>query len=107
MKTKQTEVIRTFDSVWDAISDTPEEAENMKLRSALMMKISAVIKDRGWTQAEAAAHCKITQPRVNELLRGKIAKFSLDALVNVASALGLHMQVVFSETSAPAELEAA
>ena len=85
----------TFDSVWDAIADTPAEAANLRLRAELMQRIAAIVKDRGWTQTEAAAHCGITQPRMNDLLRGRVSRFSLDALVNIATALGqrVHLEV--------------
>jgi predicted XRE-type DNA-binding protein len=77
-----------FASVWDAIADTPEEAANLSLRSELMDQIESIIKENEWTQAEAAKQCGVTQPRINDLLRGRIARFSIDALVNIASALG-------------------
>lgn len=83
----------SYDSVWDAIADTPEEAVNLRVRSELMDKITALIEARGWTQAEAARHCGVTQPRINDLLRGRISRFSLDALVNIAGALGQHVHV--------------
>ena len=56
----------TFKSVWDAIEDTPAEAENMKLRSALMMALDKHIRSQGWTQAEAARQLGVTQPRVSD-----------------------------------------
>ena len=87
------ETIQTFDSVWDAIADTPEEAANLSLRSDLMDKITKIIKESGWTQAEAAVRCGVTQPRINDLLRGRISRFSLDALVNIAAALGRRVTV--------------
>ena len=83
----------SYASVWDAISDTPEEAANLRLRSELMDKITALIQNNGWTQLEAAKRCSVTQPRINELLRGRISRFSLDALVNIASALGQRVHV--------------
>lgn len=79
-----------FASVWDAIENTPSEAENMKLRSALMMALEKQIRDHGWTQAEAARRFGVTQPRVSDLMRGKINEFGLDALVRMAVAAGLH-----------------
>lgn len=85
--------IDSYASVWDALADTPEQATNLRLRSELMQKISIVVQDEGWTQTEAAGHCGITQPRVNDLLRGRISRFSLDALVNIASALGLRVHI--------------
>ena len=80
--------IKTYASVWDAIADSPEEAANLRLRSALMQQIARIIERKEWTQADAASRCGISQPRVNDLLRGRIARFSLDALVNIAAALG-------------------
>ena len=83
----------SYTSVWDAISDTPEEAANLRLRSELMDKITALIQENGWTQLEAAKHCSVTQPRINELLRGRISRFSLDALVNIAAHLDQRVRV--------------
>lgn len=82
-----------FASVWYAIADTPEEAANLRVRSELMDKISVLIRESRWTQAEAAVHCHVTQPRMNDLLRGRISRFSLDALVNIAAALGKRVHV--------------
>jgi predicted XRE-type DNA-binding protein len=83
----------SFASVWDAIEDTTASAENMKLRSALMMARERRIKDQGWTQAEAARRLGVTQPGISDLLRGKIGLFSLDTLVNMVTAAGLHVEV--------------
>ncbi|MDX8439501.1 helix-turn-helix domain-containing protein [Mesorhizobium australafricanum] len=89
----------TFVSVWDAIEDTPAEAENMKLRSTLMMALERHIRAKGWTQAEAARRLGVTQPRVSDLLRGKINLFALDTLVNMAVAAGLHVEMRVSEAA--------
>jgi predicted XRE-type DNA-binding protein len=91
--------ISTFADVWDAIADTPEEAANLRLRSELMDKIETLIRANGWTQAEAAARCGVTQPRMNDLLRGRISRFSLDALVNIASALGRRVTVHLNDAA--------
>ncbi|MBN9548861.1 MAG: XRE family transcriptional regulator [Alphaproteobacteria bacterium] len=88
-----------FASVWDAIEDTPAEAENMKLRSTLMMALEKHIRAKGWTQSEAAHRLGMTQPRVSDLLRGKINLFALDTLVNMAVAAGLHVEVRVSEAA--------
>jgi len=82
-----------YASVWDAIADTPEEAANLRVRSELMDQITALIKASGWTQVEAARRCGVTQPRLNDLLRGRLSRFSLDALVNIAAALGHRVRV--------------
>jgi predicted XRE-type DNA-binding protein len=84
---------KTFASVWDAIEDTPAEAENMKLRSVLMRALEGHIRAQGWTQAEAARRLRVTQPRVSDLLRGKIDLFALDTLVNMATTAGLHVEI--------------
>ena len=85
--------VETFSSVWDALADTPEEAANLRVRSALMRQIAEIVERSGWTQAEAAERCGVTQPRINDLLRGRISRFSLDALVNIAAALGRKITV--------------
>ena len=84
---------KTFASVWDAIEATPAEAENMKLRSALMMALEEQIRNQGWTQSEAARRLGVTQPRISDLLRGKIDLFGLDTLANMAIAAGLHVEL--------------
>lgn len=58
-----------------------------------MRKIVSLIQESGWTQAAAAKRCGITQPRINDLLRGRISRFSLDALVNIAFALGQQVHI--------------
>ena len=82
-----------FASVWDAIEDTPEEAENMKLRSVLMTALKNHITRTGMSQAQAAKRFGVTQPRVSDLMRGKINLFGLDALVNMATAAGFHIEM--------------
>lgn len=86
-------------SVWDAIEDTPAEAENMKLRSALMMALKEHIARAGMSQSQAAKLFGVTQPRVSDLLRGKINLFGLDTLVNMAVAAGLHVEMRVREAA--------
>jgi predicted XRE-type DNA-binding protein len=76
--------LASYASVWDALADTPEQAANLRARADLMRQIAA----SGWTPAEAAAQCGVTQPRMNDLLRGRVSRFSIDALVNIATATG-------------------
>ena len=85
--------VETYASVWDALADTPEQAANLRARAELMQQIAVVVKDKDWTQAEAAKRCGVTQPRINDLLRGKVSRFSLDALVNIATAIGRRVHV--------------
>jgi len=82
-----------FASVWDAIEDTPEEAENMKLRSVLMAALKDYITRTDLSQAQAAKLFGVTQPRVSDLMRGKINLFGLDTLVNMATTAGLHIEM--------------
>jgi predicted XRE-type DNA-binding protein len=84
---------KTFASVWDALSDTAGESANMQARADCMLALRSHIERKNWTQAEAARHLGVTQPRVNDLLQGRISKFSLDALVNMAAAVGLRVSV--------------
>ncbi len=88
-----------FTSVWDAIEDTPEEAENMKLRSALMSALKEHIASAGLSQVQAAKLLGITQPRVSDLMRGKINLFGIDALVNMVAAAGLHVEMRISSAA--------
>jgi predicted XRE-type DNA-binding protein len=82
-----------FASVWDAIEDTHAGAENMKLRSALMMTLEEHVRRQGWTQGEAARRFGVTQPRISDLMRGWVGLFGLDTLVNMAVAAGLHVEM--------------
>lgn len=78
-----------FASVWDAIEDTPKEAANMTMRANLLIAIEQRVQSWKVTQSEAARRLGISQPRLNDLLRGRITKFSLDTLVNLAHQAGL------------------
>lgn len=82
-----------FESVWDATEDTPAKAENMKLRSAVMIALRDHISRAGLSQAQVATRLGVTQPRISDLMRGKIDLFGLDTLVNMAVAAGLHVEL--------------
>lgn len=82
-----------YASVWDAIEDTPGEAAHMKARSILMMAVITQIDENGLTQAQAARQFGVTQPRISDLMRGKIDLFSLDTLVNMLAAAGLRVEI--------------
>jgi predicted XRE-type DNA-binding protein len=85
--------VQSFASAWDAIEDTPEEAANMRLRSELLTAVEQEVRSWGLTQTKAAKRLGVTQPRLNDLLRGKIAKFSLNALVELSTRAGLAVKV--------------
>ncbi|MGA2570025.1 MAG: XRE family transcriptional regulator [Terracidiphilus sp.] len=80
-----------YASVWDAIEDDPAVAENLKLRSSLMIALKRQIKSERLTQAQAAKLFGVTQPRISNLIRGKIDAFGLDMLVKMATAAGLRV----------------
>ena len=82
-----------YDSVWDAICDTPEDAENMRLRSEVMIALEKYIKENGLTQKEAARRFGVTQPRVSELVHRKFSRFSLDSLLSMAARAGLYAEI--------------
>ena len=88
-----------YTSVWDAIEDTPAEAENMKLRSELMMALKQHIARAQMSQAQAARLFGVTQPRISDLMRGKVNLFGLDALVDMAAAAGLHVEMRVQEAA--------
>ena len=92
---------QTFASAFDALADTPEEAANMKARAELMRALSVLVAAQEWTQAEAASRCGVTQPRMNDLLRGRISRFSLDALVNMAARCGQQVSIHLVATARP------
>lgn len=87
---------RRFASVWDAIEDSAAEAASMKLRAELANEIIERMHGRKLTQAKAAELIGITQPRVSDLMRGRLDLFSLDALVDIADRIGLRTRMVVS-----------
>jgi predicted XRE-type DNA-binding protein len=89
-----------FSSVWDAIENTPQQAAGMRVRSDLMLNLTEVIRERGMTQGDAAALFGVTQPRVSDLMRGKINLFSLDTLIDMAATAGMSPTVKVSKPKA-------
>ncbi len=92
MNEKTSKALR-YANVWDAIEDTPGEAAHMKARSELMMAITEHIRKNGLTQAEAAKLLGVTQPRVSDLVRGKIDLFSIDTLVQMLATAGMRVEM--------------
>ena len=82
-----------FANVWDAIEPTSSEAASMKARAEMMIAIREIVATWGVTQAAAAKKLGLTQPRMNDLLRGRINKFSLDTLMDIATRAGLAVRV--------------
>ncbi len=82
---------KVYENVWDALEPDPVKRENLNLRSSLMLALTRHIKREGWTQAHAASILGVTQPRISNLIHGKIDLFALDNLVKMATAAGLRV----------------
>jgi predicted XRE-type DNA-binding protein len=90
----KTKLTRSGGNVFRDLGFTPEEAEHLRVRADLMIKIEKVLKTRGLKQAEAAKIMGVTQPRVSDLLRGRIELFSSDALIDMLARLGVRVRLV-------------
>ena len=95
-----------FASVWDAIESTPALAANMRLRSSLMIALKDHLTREGLSQSQAAKVFGVTQPRVSDLMRGKIELFGLDSLVNMLAAAGLCVDMHIAQPESFAEAAA-
>jgi predicted XRE-type DNA-binding protein len=84
---------KRFGSIWDAIESTQAQAENMKLRSALMLALKEHIAKEGLSQSKAAKIFGVTQPRISDLMRGRIDLFAIDTLVNMLATAGLRVEM--------------
>lgn len=87
--------IEVFDSVWDALEDDPIEARALERRANLMQLVQDKIEKGKWSQPEVAKMLGITRPRVSDLMRGKLSKFSLDTLLTFVERMGdeVHIDV--------------
>jgi len=84
---------KRFDSVWDAIEDSAQEAAAMRARADLMLQLQEHLRKRRLTQMEAAKVLKVAQPRVSDLMRGRIDLFSTDMLIEMLGRLGAKVTV--------------
>ncbi|MDE0220230.1 MAG: XRE family transcriptional regulator [Spirochaetaceae bacterium] len=91
----------TYSDVWEAISDTPAEAANLRIRSQLMIALTEYVKRQAITQQEAGKLLGVPRSRVSELVNGKISKFSIDRLVNMASRVNLETHIVVKQNGRP------
>ena len=87
-----------FANIWDAIEGTPAQAENMKLRASLMLALRDHIEREGLSQSQAAKLLDVTQPRISDLMRGKIGLFTIDTLVNMLASAGLGVEMRIGAT---------
>ncbi|MGH2374961.1 MAG: helix-turn-helix domain-containing protein [Gemmatimonadales bacterium] len=90
---------RSTGNLFRELGFSAEEADNLKLRTDLMIELGKVIKARRLTQARAAALLGVTQPRVSDLVRGKIDRFSVDTLVAMLGHAGVHVELVVKRRS--------
>ncbi|MBI3776030.1 MAG: XRE family transcriptional regulator [Gammaproteobacteria bacterium] len=82
-----------YSSVWDAIEDTPREAASMKVRSELLITLQETLRQKKLTQVQAAKLLGVTQPRVSDLMRGKIELFSMEMLIDMLTQVGFQVKV--------------
>jgi predicted XRE-type DNA-binding protein len=92
-------IMKSFTSVWDAIEASQSEAASMKARAQLMGVLQKSVRDWDLSQRAAADRLGLTQPRLNDLLRGKIDKFSLDALFDLAGRVGLKVSIALRKAA--------
>jgi predicted XRE-type DNA-binding protein len=92
-------VRRSSGNVFSDLGFSREEAENLKIRTDLMIQLSKLIKTRRLTQAQAAGLFGVTQPRVSDLVRGKIDRFSIDTLIAMLGHAAVPVQIVVGRKS--------
>lgn len=86
---------KTYGSVWSALIESPAEARIMERKSVLLMKVQERLKAKKWTQAEAAKHLGVQQPRISDLQKGKISQFSMEMLMLFLDKLGQPVGITF------------
>ena len=89
-----TRVRKSSGNVFRDLGFSPEEAEHLKIRSDLMIRLTKLIERRGLTQAQAAQLLGVTQPRISDVVRGKIDRFSVDSLIEMLGRTGARIAVV-------------
>jgi predicted XRE-type DNA-binding protein len=90
---------KSFANVWDALEDTPAEAASMTMRSNLLLAIEQQVRAWKTTQVVAARRLGLTQPRLNDLLKGKIERFSLDTLIDLAAKADLKVCIKIGQSA--------
>ncbi len=75
------------------------DAENLKLRAQLMMEVRQYVEESGLTQVAAAKTLKTTQPRLNDILKGRIGKCTIDRLVQMLAEVGRHVSITVSKAA--------
>lgn len=93
MTSRKRSIRKTSGNVFADLGFGPEEAEHLRIRSTLMGALRQVIEDRQWTQVRAAELLGVTQPRISDLVRGRIDRFSIDTLVDLLARAGLQVEL--------------
>ena len=96
-----------YDNIFEALTDNPEEANELQTRADLMIVIRDIVRDNGWKQGEVAEKIGLTQPRVSDLLNGKIEKFSIDLLMTCLYRLGYRFKPAYEDHTLTMAVEAA
>jgi predicted XRE-type DNA-binding protein len=96
MEKVRAKITRSSGNVFKDLGFAAEEAEHLAIRSELMIKIEKLLKARKVTQAEAAKLMRVSQPRVSDLLRGRLDLFSTDALIDMLARLGVSVRLAFA-----------
>ena len=96
-----------YTNVFDAVTDNPEEASELQTRADLMSVIRDIVQDNNWKQAEAATRMGLTQPRVSNLLNGKIDNFSIDLLMTCLVRLGYRFKPLYKNKQLTIDVRAA
>jgi predicted XRE-type DNA-binding protein len=87
------EMTRGSDNVFEDLGFDMEQAANLKVRADLMIDLRKYIETKGWTQIQAAAFFEETQPRISNLMKGEIGRFSVDKLINMLTRAGMQVEI--------------
>ena len=89
---------RSSGNVYRDLGYSPEEAAHLQIRGELMIQLERTIREQKLTQVKAAKLLGVTQPRVSDLMRGRIDLFSIDSLVDMLATLGMSVKVTTRRT---------
>ena len=87
------EITKGHDNVFEDVGFEIEEAANLKVRADLMLDLRKYIETKGWTQDQAATFFGETQPRISNLMKGEMSRFSVDKLINMLTLAGMRVEV--------------
>lgn len=95
----RTKPVTYFEDAWQALGRPPAETENLRIRSHLMIALRDIISDRGLTQSQAAKLLGVSQPRISDLTRGHIDRFSIDALIEMLARAGYRVELTIKQAA--------